>query len=197
MQEKARIPVDLLDKSKSTPLIEAWFEVVHLKQLFRQGWLKRGMDTADCETVAEHSFGAALLCVMLLDQHAELDALKVLKLALLHDIGEAYVGDITPHDDIARDEKIRRETEAVEKILAKLPNGAALVRDWHEYEAQQSPEAKFVKQIDRLELALQASVYELQGKVIAKEFRESAAKHVTSETLKLEMAALSNLLDRD
>lgn len=194
MIEKAKIPVELLDTSKSTPLIEAWFEIVHLKQLFRQGWLKRGMKAADCETVAEHSFGNALLCLMLLGQHPELDALKVLKLALLHDIGEAYVGDITPHDNVERADKIRMETEAVVKILGKLPNGDDLIRDWHEYEAQQTPEAQFVKQIDRLELAFQAAVYEVQGKVVAREFRESAARHVTSDVLRAELAAIDNLL---
>lgn len=197
MLEKAKIPIELLDKSRSTPLIEAWFEIVHLKQLYRQGWLNRGMDASECETVAEHSFGTALLSLMLLGRRPELDALKVLKLALLHDIGEAYVGDITPEDDISRDEKIRRESAAVEKILTKLPHGSELVGDWHEYEAQTSAEAQFVKQIDRLELALQAAVYELQGKVDAKEFRAAAAQSVTSDMLKSEFAAIDDLLACD
>ncbi|MEX0943199.1 MAG: HD domain-containing protein [Pseudomonadales bacterium] len=194
MSEKAEIPVSLLDLSRSTPLIEAWFEIVHLKQLYRKGWLVRGVAAADCETVAEHTFGNALLCLLLLKQHPNLDPLRVLKLALIHDIGEAYVGDITPHDNIEPDEKVRLESEAVTKIFGKLPGGEALIADWHEYEAQETPEARFVKQIDRLELAMQASVYEHQGKVEASEFRASAARHVTSDILKAELAALNRLM---
>lgn len=193
MSEKAEMPLHLLDKSKSTPLIEAWFEIVQLKQLYRKGWLVRGMAEADCETVAEHTFGNAILCLILLDQHPELDPLRVLKLALIHDIGEAYVGDITPHDHIEPEEKIRQESAAINQIFGKLKGGDALIADWHEYEAQATPEARFVKQIDRLELALQASVYEHQGKVEASEFRASAARHVTSDILKAELAVLNSL----
>lgn len=194
MLEKAGIPIDLLDKAKSTPLIEAWFEVVHLKQHYRQGWLKRGVDPTLCESVAEHSFGNAILCLMLLSRYPDLDALRVLKLALVHDLGEAYVGDITPHDNVDKAEKTRLETDAVEKIFRKLPGGDALIEDWHEYEAQQTAEARFVKQIDRLELAMQATVYAHQGKVDANEFLAAAEKHVSDETLGTELAALRNLV---
>lgn len=196
MHEKDTIPVDLLDSAKPVPLIEAWFEIVHLKQLFRQGWLRRGLDTADCETVAEHTFGTAMLCLMLLDQRPELDPLKVLKLALLHDIGEVYVGDITPHDRVDGGEKRRLEAEAAQKILGKLSGGAALLRNWHEYETKASPEAQFVKEIDQLEMALQSAVYELQGKIAGEEFRTSAARHVVSEDLKAVLDAVVKLTKR-
>ena len=193
MQQKADIPLALLDRSKSTPLIDTYFEVVHLKQLFRAGWLQRGMKPSDCETVAEHSFGNALLCLLLLDEHPTLDAARVLRLALIHDIGEVYVGDITPQDNVERSDKVRQETDAVTQIFGKLPNGKCLIADWLEYEAQQTPESQFVKQIDRLELALQASVYEHQGNVDATEFHRAAEANMTSAILIREMAALRQL----
>ena len=184
MQTKAPIPEGLLDKVTTTPLVRAWFEIVHLKQLYRQGWLRRGVAPVDCETVAEHSFGNAFLCLLLLEQHPELDAQRVLRLALVHDLGEVYVGDLTPHDNVDKAEKTRLESSAVDRILAKLPGGEKLIRDWHEYEAQQTPEARFVKEIDRLELALQASVYGMQGKVDPDEFLQAAEAGVTSPHLK-------------
>ena len=194
MEQKAHMPLALLDRSKSTALIEAWFEIVHLKQLFRQGWLKRDMSTDLCETVAEHSFGNAMLCLLLLNDHPELDGYQVLKLALIHDLGEAYVGDITPHDNVDRDDKIRMETEAVQLILGKLPGGQKLINDWLEYEQQSSPEARFVKQVDRLELAMQASVYQHQGQVDAEEFYVAADKHLDSSVMREQLRVLRTLL---
>lgn len=193
MREKAEIPVKLLEQKDSSPLIEAWFEIVHLKQLYRQGWIVRGLPPGECESVADHSFGNAMLCLLLLDRHPELDALKVLRLALIHDLGEAYVGDITPQDNVDKREKHRLEEEAVEKIFGKLPGGEALLTDWREYEAQSTPEAQFVKQIDRLELAMQASVYQMQGKVDPKEFHAAARKHIVSEAMIEELDRLMAL----
>ncbi len=193
MREKAEIPIHLLPQDDATPLIETWYEIVHLKQLYRQGWILRGIPPEHCESVAEHSFGNAMLCLLLLSRHPELDALKVLKLALIHDLGEAYVGDITPQDSVSKEEKNRLETDAVTKILSKLPGGDALIEDWMEYERQETPEAKFVKQIDRLELAMQASVYHSQGKVDPREFHNAARKHVSSEPLSEELEALIRL----
>ncbi|MDA0788212.1 MAG: HD domain-containing protein [Proteobacteria bacterium] len=190
MTEKADIPVSLLDASRSTAFIEAWFEIVHLKQLYRKGWLERGVDPRFCESVAEHTFGNAMISLLLLHRHPELSVEKVLRLALVHDLGEAYVGDFTPRDNVDPDEKRRLEGAAVVKILGKVPGGDKLIADWEEYEAQASPEAKFVKQIDRLEFALQASVYDHQGRVDAGEFMPRVQAALTSAELQKEMAAL-------
>lgn len=190
--EKAPIPVELLGED-ATPLVTAWFELVHLKQLFRKGWLERGMSVERCETVAEHSFGNALLCLLLADAFPDLNVEKVLRLALLHDIGEAYVGDITPQDRVDSADKSARESQAVELILGKLPNGQGLIDDWHEYEHQVTPEARFVKQIDRLELAMQATVYKKQGQVDPEDFLASAERHLEAPVFKEIMATLRSL----
>lgn len=192
LRAKNVMPAELLGDG-ATPLIHAWFEVVHLKQLFRKGWLQRGIKPERCESVAEHTFGNAFLCLLLLDQHPELDGGKVLRLALLHDIGEAYVGDITPQDRVDSHEKSALESAAVQKILGKLPNGGRLVAEWHEYEHQSTAEARFVKQIDRLELAMQASVYDHQGEVDPAEFLAAAEMHLESPVLRAELDALRTL----
>ncbi|MDA0978999.1 MAG: HD domain-containing protein, partial [Proteobacteria bacterium] len=192
-EQKANIPIEQLDRTRSTPLIQAWYEIVHLKHMFRQGWLKRGVPRDACETVAEHTFGNAMLCLLLLADRPELDGYKVLRLALVHDLGEAYVGDITPHDNVDRADKIRMETAAVREILDKLPNGASLIADWDEYEAQQSAEARFVKEIDRMELALQASVYDQRGLVDATEFYDAVTPTIKSADLKVVLQALRGL----
>jgi putative hydrolase of HD superfamily len=194
MREKAPMPVDLLDAGNATPLIETWYEVIQLKHLFRQGWIQRGISADNCETVAEHTFGNAMLCLMLGSRFPELNMLRVLQMALIHDVGEAYVGDITPTDKIAPETKKSLEAEAMEKIFGKLPGGRDLIGIWQEYEAQESAEAKFVKQIDRLEFAFQASVYEHQDRIDGSDFYESVARQLKDETLQAELSALRELI---
>ncbi|NJN97953.1 MAG: HD domain-containing protein [Anaerolineales bacterium] len=163
MHIKAPLPLTHLQGKPTLPLIEAYFEFNHLKQLYRQGWLRRGIPPEQCESVAEHTFGVAMLAMFLADAHfPDLDLIKVLRLALLHDLGEIYSGDLTPADGVSPAEKKRREAEAVVEVLAKLPDGESYLELWREYEQQQSAEARLVKQIDRLEMILQASVYEHQ-----------------------------------
>ncbi|PTL84567.1 HD family hydrolase [Vitiosangium sp. GDMCC 1.1324] len=194
MQTKAAAPISLLQGRRTLPLIEAYFELNHLKQLFRQGWLRVGLSRERCESVAEHSFGVALLCMFLADSYfPEADVTKVVRIALLHDLGEAYAGDITPHDKVSREEKLQREREAVERILAKLPRGAEYLALWEEYEHGTSFEARLVRQVDRLEMGLQATVYEHQGAGDLSQFFASVHKALETPELKAVLAELETL----
>ncbi len=188
METKAENPVLLLKDQQVDPIIGAYFELCQLKQLYRQGWLRRGVSRARCESVAEHSFGCAVLAAWLAQAYyPELDAGKVLRMALLHDFGEVYAGDLIPGDAVQPDEKQRREAGSVAQVFGKLPDGAAWLRLWEEFERNETPEARFVRQIDRLEMGLQAGVYALQGLVEPDEFFASAR-------LALEDARFADLL---
>src|SRR5262245_37432937 len=133
MKVKASLPLEWLEGKQVLPLIEAYFEFSHLKQLYRQGWLRRGVPLERCESVAEHSFGVALLAMFLAEAYfPELEAGKVIRLALLHDFGEIYAGDITPFDGVSRAEKVRQEYEGVTQVLAKLPQGERYLALWEE-----------------------------------------------------------------
>ncbi len=159
MKTKAPHPISSL-QNNTYPIIRAYFEFVHLKQLYRQGWLARGIPAERCESVAEHTLGVAVTAMFLADSHfPELDSLKVLRMALIHDFGEVYAGDIIPGDAIAPEEKHQLEKDAVTQIFEGLPNGDVYLHLWEEFESGASPEARFVRQIDKLEMALQASVY--------------------------------------
>jgi 5'-deoxynucleotidase YfbR-like HD superfamily hydrolase len=194
MQTKAAPPITHLQGRRTLPLIEAYFELNHLKQLYRQGWLRVGLSKEKCESVAEHSFGVALLCLFLTDSYfPEADASKVVRIALLHDLGEAYVGDITPHDKVSREEKLQAEQQAVERILAKLPRGAEYVALWEEYEHGTSFEARLVRQVDRLEMGLQATIYEHQDAGDLSQFFASVHKALETPELKAVLAELEKL----
>ena len=189
METKAENPVILLKDQKVDPLIRAYFELCQLKQLYRQGWLRGGVSRERCESVAEHSFGCAVLASWLAQAYyPELDVCKVLSMALLHDFGEIYAGDVIPSDAVEPEEKHRSEAGSVAKVFANLPGGAAYLSLWEEFECNETAEARFVRQIDRLEMGLQAGVYALQGLVRPDEFFASAR-------LALEDARLSGLLE--
>jgi putative hydrolase of HD superfamily len=106
------------------------------------------------ENSAEHSWHLALMAV-LLAEHADqaIDASRVVKMALVHDLVEIDAGDTYCYDDRAAMDKEARERCAAERIFALLPEDqAAKMRClWDEFEARQTPEARFANAIDRLQ----------------------------------------------
>ncbi len=160
-----------------------------LKTVPRTGWLDRGVAPETVESVADHSFGVALLAwaaaVERRAQGAPLDPSRVLALALLHDLPEAHTGDMTPYDlssapdpsdwearrafldrrherDRARTgEKRAAEDAVMAEFISALAGvaGATLQGLWEELRRGESAEARFVKQVDRLETFLQSLRY--------------------------------------
>ena len=192
---KTKAPPPRAQRSETaSPIIQAYFEFVHLKQLYRQGWLLRGIPAERCESVAEHSFGVAVIAMLLADAHfPDLDGRKVLRMALLHDFGEIYAGDIVPGAGITPEEKHQLEKESVTQVLGGLPHGQEYLALWEEFERGTSPEARFIRQIDKLEMALQASVYEHQNLGDLADFYRSAGAAISSPTLKTLLTELQEL----
>jgi putative hydrolase of HD superfamily len=177
LQTKSSPPIQYLQGKQTIALIRVYYEFNQLKLLYRQGWLKRGISTDHCESVADHTLGVAVLAMLIADQYFPgLDMLKVIRLAMIHDFGEIYAGDITPADDIDAQQKSSLEHKAVQSRFAKLPNGSKYLALWQEYEAAQTPEARLVRQVDRLEMGLQASIYSRLGLSDPGEFLDSAWK---------------------
>lgn len=98
----------------------------------------------------------------LIPESSSLDAVKCMKLALIHDLAEAIVGDISPYCGIDREEKLRREHKAIIEISSLLPklSGEEILSLFDEYESQQSAEAIWVKDCDRYDMIQQAFEYE-------------------------------------
>lgn len=147
-------------------------DALALKDVLRQGWVDRGH--AHPESVAAHSWGVAFLVLMLLPD--ELDRERALTYAVIHDLAEAWVGDLTPRDGVPADEKHQREADAMRTHLPEL------YAQWQAYEAQADPEARFVKQLDRLDMALQASRY--RERLDPTEFLASASQAIDDPDLR-------------
>ena len=169
-----------------------------LKETARAGWSLRGI--ADPESVAEHCHRVALLALLLAPRSTPpLDVPRCVSLALVHDLAEALVGDITPYDGVSADEKRRRESQAMEQ-LAALAGDASLLTLWREYDAASSPEARFVKELDKLETVLQAAEYgtrEDVGHAALDEFWHSAEARLSSPAARALLDALRRERDSD
>ncbi len=144
--------------------LDALVAALALKDESRTGWDLRGV--RDPESVAAHSWGVAYLVLLYADE-AGVDRDRALRMAVLHDLGEAVVGDVATRVDPDRqsmtaDEKERREREAIADLLG--PFDADLRDLWEEYEARDSPEAQFVKDADLVDVCLQALYYEREGR---------------------------------
>lgn len=125
------------------------------------------MDVHKAESISDHMYRMSLLLFAIPAKHlAGIDVDKCIKLCLVHDISESIVGDITPSANICKRDKHQLELEAVMHLDSLLQGQAvdqrlALADLWNDYEAQASPEAVLVKDLDRFEMILQAYQYEL------------------------------------
>lgn len=128
-----------------------------LKDVHRQGWVDARIEHP--ESVADHSYAVAVLA-MLISDHTGLDTERVVRMALLHDMAEGITGDMVP-GSIDPTKKHILEREAMHRILDGLPEH---LKDtygsiWREYVSAQTPEARLVHDVDRLDMGLQAHRY--------------------------------------
>lgn len=145
-------------------------ETLALKDLPRAGWVRAGV--ARPESVAAHSWGVAWLVLALCPP--TVDRGRALAIAVLHDLPEARVGDLTPHDNVPAAQKSAAETQALGGLLDGVPNAGELKQLWHEYEHAASAEGRFVKACDKLDMALQALRYQSDQGLALDEFVDSA-----------------------
>ncbi|MCX6349852.1 MAG: HD domain-containing protein [Candidatus Aureabacteria bacterium] len=155
----------------SSPVLKVMSEFLQLKNLYRQGWLKRKVPEDACESVADHTLGVTLLCLFLAENYfPDADRLKLLRMSLTHEAGEIYAGDITPVDGVAPEEKHAREKVSARRAFQGLPQADAYLALWEEFEESATLEARIVRQADRLEMLLQAVLYEKLGYYNFEEF---------------------------
>lgn len=160
-------------------LLDLLEQAGRLKRLRRKGWVDRGV--VGPESVADHSYRLGLLVLLAGSLYPGLDVCRAVVLALVHDLPEALAGDWTPFDrelEAGVDpsqlfrrlpryspefdaEKTARERAALRQMVGGLPEalGQLLSEAWEEYEAGVTPEARLVRQLDKLETALQAVEY--------------------------------------
>lgn len=127
-------------------------EIDQLKHIERQSALTDGTRQ---ENVSEHSWHIATMAILLSEysNDTNIDVLKVLKMLLIHDLVEIDAGDTFLYDKLGNSTKENREKEAAERIFGLLPADQAFEMKaiWSEFEARESPEAKFAFVMDALQ----------------------------------------------
>ncbi|KAF1987490.1 hypothetical protein K402DRAFT_375566 [Aulographum hederae CBS 113979] len=171
----------------STPSPLPFFHLLsRLKTTKREGW--RRFSIVHGESIADHMYRMAILTMLCpASLSSRLDIPRCTRMALVHDMAEALVGDITPVDGVSKPEKSRRETETMDFICAGLLGGVTgggkeageeMRKVWQEYEDGETLESKFVHDVDKMELLLQMVEYEREkeGKTDLGEFSWVATK---------------------
>ena len=177
-------------KEKMDKILDFFIQIGKLKTISRKGPVLIGIKNP--ETVAEHAFRVAMMAWILGEEKkVNFNIERILKVALTHDICEVYVGDITPYDGILpkakKDwpelfdrwprfskeekrkkalEKQKREKESLRKLTTDLPRDLSdELKDLGlDYRRGSTREARFVKQVNRMETLLQALEYGKEDK---------------------------------
>ncbi|CAI6337470.1 unnamed protein product [Periconia digitata] len=167
-----------------------------LKTTKRAGWTRFGISAG--ESISDHMYRMSILTMMAPSSVSKnLDMLRCCRMALVHDMAEALVGDITPVDNVSKPDKSRRETETMDYICTNLLgkfnggiNGQEIRELWQEYEDSVTRESLFVHDIDKVELISQMVEYEretacevdlgeftwVEKKILSAEVKEWAAQ---------------------
>jgi len=165
-------------------LLDLFLQIGLLKKILRTGWVLKGVK--DPESVAEHIFRLAILS-MLLAKELKVDQLKLIKMALVHDLGEAIIGDIKWEEGTrivaSQEDKHRDEKKAIEKMFSGDPNYSEYVDLWIEFNDQNTKEARALKLLDKLEMVIQAYEYKKEGYTDLEEFWQNAEKYLKGSQL--------------
>ncbi|MDD2391541.1 MAG: HD domain-containing protein [Bacilli bacterium] len=137
-----------------------------LKYKIRSGWDDShwNISSSRRESIAEHVYGTSILAISIdseFDLNINLD--KVLKMLIIHEIGEVLIGDITPFDKITPEQKEEIEHKAMLDVLGDLIKKDELFELLIEFDARNTNESQFAYLCDKLEADIQAKVYQDMG----------------------------------
>ncbi|KAJ5822593.1 hypothetical protein N7447_004933 [Penicillium robsamsonii] len=170
-------------EENSTSPVPFFHLIERLKTTKREGWRRFGING---ESISDHMYRMSIMTMMAPPSLAtKINIQHCTKMALVHDMAEALVGDITPVDyHITKAEKARREASVMDYItttlLGKVPggilSGGEIKKVFEEYEKDETLEAHFVHDIDKMELLLQMVEYERSNEVDLTEFTHVASR---------------------
>ncbi len=150
-------------------ILDFLLEVYKLKEIKRSGWLKK-VKVSESESVASHTFGMALIALLFGYE-------DLLSAIITHDIAESILGDLMPEE---KDQKIKAKEEMIFNNLLK--NMPINIRN----KIEKTKNNRMVKEIDKLDMAIQALYYKLKGfdKDKLAEFIASADKSIKNKNLR-------------
>jgi putative hydrolase of HD superfamily len=148
-----------MDAAELTGVLEFLRAAERLKSTTRTGYTSTGQQ----ESVAEHTWRLCLMALVLRPAFPDVDFAKLVRICIIHDLGEAIHGDISAPEQARRAAdgtlagKSEQERRDLMQLLAPLPprQRDEIAALWDEYEAAESPEARLAKALDKLETIMQ------------------------------------------
>ena len=179
------------DDAELTKVLYFMHHLQNLKICKRTGWYHHRVP--EPESISDHMYRMAIMAILLKED--KVDVKKCVMMALIHDLAEALVGDLTPHCKVDKDEKTRRELDAIHfltyDLLGDTDASNTIFQLWFEYEQRQSLESKLVKDLDCFELCLQAYEYEKTHNIEdLQQFWNGAAPKIQHPQIKRWLTAL-------
>ncbi|MEE0914680.1 MAG: HD domain-containing protein [Ruminococcus sp.] len=140
-----------MEKSRLEKQFEFCLEVDKEKSIKRQTLQSDGITK---ENDAEHAWHMALMSLLLSEySNEEIDLLKTISMILIHDVVEVDAGDTYAYDEVSKQTQREREEKAADRIFGLLPDdqGEKFRALWEEFEAGETPEAKFARTMDNIQ----------------------------------------------
>ena len=156
-----------------------------LKEVKRSGWESKLL-LSHPESVAEHTLSMIVLALIIAEHnnYASTKIIKMIKMTLIHDLGESIIGDYMPNT-IKTEKKKQLEDNAVNNIISKIPSLVIrnnYIKLWCEFRENKTDASRLIHLIDKLDMAIQAKYYMENNKNInkndVKPFFDSALKYV-------------------
>ena len=155
-----------IKESKIKNAMRFYLLATQLKYKIRSGWDEKHWNVSKerLESVAEHVYGTCILAITLDSEfECNVDLNKVIKMLVIHELGEVVIGDITPFDNISQEEKLKTEHEAIKKVVGELVKKDELISLLSEFDERKTKEAVFAYHCDKLEADLQSKIYQDMG----------------------------------
>ncbi len=134
------------------------FDFLHQIQKLKKTRRFKDSPKMPTESVPDHTWRLVLMVILFIDElNLEIDELKAIKIAIVHDITESITDDIdfslVHQGKVTKEEKHKEEVEAIKKIRSMLPKkiGKEVYGLWLEYETAETNEARFIKALDKME----------------------------------------------
>jgi len=156
-----------------------------LKEVKRSGWTSKLL-LNNPESVAEHTLSMIVLAMIIAEynNYESAKIIKLIKMTLIHDLGESIIGDYMPNT-IKTEQKKQLEDNATNKIISEIPwivTRNNYIKIWREFRENKTDASRLIHLIDKLDMAIQARYYMENNKNInkndVKPFFDSALKYV-------------------
>lgn len=148
-----------MSKEKLINVLGFYYENIGLKEIERQGWIEWNVKGRR-ESIPDHVWATQILAFSIWSEFdIDVDIDKVMKMLQFHETEEIEIGDNTPFGKLTPEEKLRLGHKAVNKICSRLKKGQIIIDLIKEFDARETPEAKFAYYCDKMECDLMAKFY--------------------------------------